>query len=433
MTSWVCTGIGQLATMPLSPKSGEAVDLLGLISNAALVVADGRVAWTGPQSEIPSQWSNLHQIDLEGRAMLPGFVDCHTHVVYGGDRLDDFGRRSRGWTYEEILSAGGGIHTTVEATRAASREELIDSASARLERMFCYGTTTVEIKSGYGLNEETELKMLQAIEALKTERGQKIVSTYLGAHVVPKDATDRDAYVAEVIATIPKAAEAGAEFVDVFCERGAFDVNEARAILTTARSHNLGLKMHVEQLGRSGGAALGADLGALSVDHVDHATLEDLKALGEAGTTAVLLPTAALFLGHTKLPQAEQFRTNNVRMALATDCNPGSTPVEDLGLVAAMGCALMGMTPEEALRAITVEAAAALNLEGEVGTLEPGARADLAILSKDARDVREVPYRLGASRIAYVLAQGHEVGVGPGEMGSGEAGLLKYLFELPGS
>jgi len=433
MSGWVCTGIGQLATMPLTPKSEEPGDLLGLIPNAALVVQNGRVAWVGPELELPSQWTSLYKLDLQGRALLPGFVDCHTHVIYGGDRLDDFGRRCRGWSYEEILSAGGGIHTTVEATRRASMDDLIESASTRLDRMFCFGTTTVEIKSGYGLEEETELNMLRAAERLKDQRAQKIVSTYLGAHVVPKDAASREAYVTEVISTLPKAAEAGADFVDVFCEKGAFSLDEARSILKAAEKHDLGLKMHVEQLGRTGGAALGAALGAISVDHVDHANSADLKALGEAGTIAVLLPTATLFLGHTQLPQAKNFRDNRVRMALATDCNPGSTPVEDLGLVASLGCAVMGMTPEEALRAITVEAAAALNLTGEVGTLEPGARADLAILSRDTRDVREVPYRMGASRIAYILAQGHKFGVGPGEMGSGDSGLLKYLNELPGS
>lgn len=433
MSAWVCTGIGQLAVIPQSPQSNSPDDQLGLIPDAAMVINDGKIAWNGPESDLPGQWANLHKVDLKGRVVLPGFVDCHTHVVYGGDRLDDFGRRSRGWTYEDILKAGGGIHTTVQATRTETVDNLVESASRRLERMFGYGTTTVEIKTGYGLNKESELKMLSAINSLKGTQPQKIVSTYLGAHVVPKDANSREAYVAEVIETIPDAARAGANFVDVFCEDGAFTVDEARAILDAASAHNLKLKMHVEQLGRTGGTALGAELGALSVDHVDHASDEDIKALGKAGTTAVLLPSAALFLGHTKLPQAANFRAHNVPIALATDCNPGSTPVEDLGLIASMGCSLMGMTPEESLRAITVQAAVALDLQGEVGTLEPGARADFAILSKDSRDVREVPYRMGASRIAYILAQGHTLGVGPGEMGYHETSLLKYLSELPGS
>jgi imidazolonepropionase len=283
------------------------------------------------------------------------------------------------------------------------------------------------------LKRESELAMLRAIKTLKQQGPQYIVSTYLGAHVVPRDASDRASYVQEVINTIPEAAFSGADFVDVFCEKGAFSVDEARSILEAARAHDLGLKMHVEQLGRSGGAALGAELNAISVDHVDHASDEDLKALGAAGTIAVLLPTAALFLGHTDLPQASRFRAHEVRMALATDCNPGSTPVEDLGLVASLACTVMGMTPEEALRAITVEGAAALDLEGQVGTLAPGARGDLVVLAQDAHDVREIPYRMGASRVAYVLVEGRKVAVGPGELGSTDNKLLKYLNKVMGS
>jgi imidazolonepropionase len=427
MACWLCVGIGQLATMPLIPASKSPEDQLGLIKNAALVINDGCIAWTGSESEIPEKWQGLKRIDLGGRSVMPGFVDCHTHVVHGGDRLDDFQRRCNGWSYEDILSAGGGIHTTVEATRTASHDELMASATMRLDRMLSYGTTTVEIKSGYGLEPVTELRMLEVAKTLGKERAQKIVSTYLGAHVVPKEALSRDDYVQEVIKFIPRAADTGAKFVDVFCEKGAFSLDESRAILEAAKRSGMGLKMHVEQLGHTGGASLGANLGAISVDHVDHASDKDLKALGEAGTIAVLLPSATLFLGHSNLPQAESFRTHNVKMALATDCNPGSTPVEDLSLVASLGCALMGMSPEEALRAITVVAAEALSLSKEVGTLQVGARADIVILSRDTRDVREVCYRMGASRVGYVLAHGTKFRLGPGESGAPDLELMKYF------
>ncbi len=401
-------GLSQLSTMPVT-SSDE--DPLGIIEDATIIVENETVRWVGPGAEEPQQYADIPTVDLGGRVALPGLVDCHTHVVYGGDRLEDFGRRTRGMTYEEILAAGGGIHTTVNHTRALDEQEMADAARPRLQRMLAKGITTVEIKSGYGLSHTHELRMLRSIQRLKSQVPQRLVSTFLGAHVVPKEVSDPAEYVDTIITKmLPDIqAEKLADFVDVFCESGAFDVDSCRRILESARDMGFGLKLHAEQLGWTGGTHLGAELKATSVDHVDHASDEDLAALAAAGTVAVLLPSATLYLGGQSFPRAERFRKAGVSMALATDCNPGSSPTEDLGLVASLGCAVLGMTPEEALRGITVEAARALNLVGEVGSLVPGARADFIVLDEDVRDVREIPYRMGCDRISQIFVAGAPV------------------------
>ncbi len=398
-------GFSQLCTMP---ETSSDEDPLGIIQDATLVVAGDTVIWVGPTHAEPHEYSKAPALDFHGRVALPGLVDCHTHVVYGGDRLEDFGRRTRGMSYEEILAAGGGIHTTVAQTRALDEQGMADAARPRLNRMLAKGITTVEIKSGYGLSHEHEVRMLRSIELLKSQVPQRLVATFLGAHIVPKDVSDPAEYVDEIITKMLPDIQAQnlAEFVDVFCENGAFDVESCGRILEAARDLGFGLKLHAEQLGWTGGSRLGARLQATSVDHVDHANDDDLAALAAAGTVAVLLPSATLYLGGQSFPSAERFRKAGVSMALATDCNPGSSPTEDLGLVAALGCAVLGMTPEEALRGITVEAARALNLVGEVGSLVPGARADIVVLDEDVRDVREIPYRMGSDRISQVFVAG---------------------------
>jgi len=413
--------------MPLLAEESPEDGGLGCLEDAAVVVREGRVQWMGLASDLPRQWVSEKRISADGRVVLPGFVDCHSHVVYGGDRVGDFCRRCQGESYEEILSAGGGIHTTVVVTRRASREELFTTASQRLHRMRAFGTTTVEIKSGYGLDLETELKMLEVIRDLSAREPQKIMSTFLGAHVVPREAASMEEYTELLVdKMLPRVHQEGlAQFVDVFCERGAFDLTSTRRIMESARSLGFDLKVHAEQLNRTGGAQLAASLGAVSADHLDWAEQADLHALAAAGTVGVLLPSAALFTGAERYPRAKDFRAAGVTMALATDCNPGSTPAENLGLVATLGCVQLGMTPAESLRAITVEASKALGLQGQVGSVVPGARADLVFLTRDVTDPREIPYRMGISKVDGVILEGRSWCPGSGSVGAGRDAMAK--------
>ena len=413
--AFVLEDIKVLATIPANLNEA---DPLGLIEDAAIVVERGRFSWVGPREDLPPSFEKLPHYSLGDRVVVPGFVDAHTHVVYGGCRSADFNRRCHGASYEEILEAGGGIHTTVGHTRANTMEELVASATPRLSRMLAHGTTTVEIKSGYGLSLDEELKMLLAIRDLSRRGPQKIIATFLGAHVVPREVDSAQDYVRQINDEMLPAVRAQdlATFVDVFCEHGAFTVAQSQAILERANDLGFSLKLHAEQLTRTGGTALAAKLKATSVDHVDNALDEDLRELAKSGTVAVLLPSATVFLGGTSLPQMNRFRDAKVRVALATDCNPGSSPTEDLSFVAGLGCSLMGMTPEEALRGITTEAARALNLEEDVGSVAPGYRADLVILSDDAMSPTEIPYRFGASRVDEVLVAGEHIIAGAGRL-----------------
>jgi imidazolonepropionase len=405
---FVVDSIGCLVTMPVDVRQSPDDGGLGCITDAAVAVEKGRVQWAGRARDLPGEWAGIPTLSAEGRVVLPGFVDCHSHIVYGGDRVGDFCRRCQGESYAEILKAGGGIHTTVTGTRSATVDELLGSATGRLRRMRAFGTTTVEIKSGYGLDVENEIKILEVVRELGKREPQKILSTFLGAHIVPKEAASMGAYADLVIdEMLPRIYQQGlADFVDVFCAREAFDAESTHRILRSARDLGLGLKVHAEQLDRTGGAQVAARLGAVSADHLDWANQEDLDALARAGTIGVLLPSVALFTGADHYPSAKEFRSAGVTMALATDCNPGSSPAEDLSLVASLGCVQLGMTPAEALRAITVEAAKALGAQGEVGSVLPGARADLVFLNSDVEDPREIPYRMGSSRVEGVMVDG---------------------------
>ena len=352
----------------------------------AVAIEGGRIAWIGPVAEAPSG----DAIAMDGRLLTPGLIDCHTHLVHGGDRAREFAMRLEGATYEEVARAGGGILSTVRATRGMSAEALADAARPRLAALIAEGVTTVEVKSGYGLDRDAELAMLRAARALE---GVRVVTSFLGAHAVPPG-TDPEAYIDKVcIPTLEAAhAEGLVDAVDGFCEGIAFDPAQMGRVFDAARRLGLPVKLHAEQLSHSGGARLAARHGALSADHLEHADEEDARAMAEAGTVAVLLPGAFYTLRETKVPPVEAFRRHGVPMAVATDCNPGSSPMTSLLLAMNMACTLFRLTPAEALAGVTVNAARALGL-ADAGEIVPGMRADLAVWDVD--DPAALAYRIG--------------------------------------
>ena len=394
-------GVGELATN----ASGVPGDLATL-DDAAVAIEGGIVAWVGPEAELPSRYRDLPVLDVAGRAVVPGFVDAHTHVVFAGDRADEFARRLRGERYEDLLAAGGGILSTVAATREAGEDELATQAAARVERMVRSGTTTIEIKSGYGLDVETERRMLRVAHRLGDELPVEVVATFLGAHVVPAEYRDRrDAYVDLVCGPMMDACAPLAEFCDVFCDEAAFTVDEARRILEAGIAHGLRPRLHADQLARVGAARLAAEVGAVSADHLDHATEEDLAALREAGTVAVLLPGVSLSM-RTPFPDARRIWDAGVTVALATDCNPGTAWMERMSFMAALAAVEMGLTPEEALWSATRGGALALG-RLDRGRLAAGDRGDLVVL--DAPSYLHVPYRPDTDLAVEVVAAGRIV------------------------
>jgi len=365
----------------------------GLIQDAAVVIEGERIAWVGPRADLPA--SDDEEWQLQGRLVTPALIDCHTHLVHGGNRADEFERRLKGATYEEIARAGGGIVSTVRATRAASEEELLATALHRLDALIAEGVATVEIKSGYGLDVETELRMLRVARRLERERRIRVRTSFLGAHAIPAEyAGNADAYLDEVAIPALQAAYAErlVDAVDGFCDRIAFSAGQIERLFEVARQLRLPVKLHAEQLSHQGGVVLAARFGALSADHLEHATEDDARAMAAAGTVAVLLPGAYYFLRETEMPPVEAFRRHGVGMALATDCNPGSSPLTSPLLTLNMGCTLFRLTPEEALAGLTREAARALGLT-DCGRVAPGMRADLAIW--DVERPAELAYRIG--------------------------------------
>jgi imidazolonepropionase len=355
---------------------------IGLIDRGAIAAADGRIVFAGGEAEWPRDWSADEDIDLEGRLVTPGLIDCHTHLIYGGDRADELERRLAGASYEAIARAGGGILSTVRATRAASLEQLVESALPRLDALLAEGVTTVEIKSGYGLTLEHERKQLCAARELARRRPFTLSATFLGAHALPPEYAGRtEDYVREVCAEmIPAiAAEGLADAADVFCERIGFSRDQARRVLEAAAARGLRTKLHAEQLSDQHGAALAGELGALSADHLEHVDEAGVAALARAGTTAVLLPGAFYFTRETRRPPVELLRRYGVRMAVATDCNPGTSPLTSLLAAMNMAAVLFRMTTEECLIGATRAAAHALGLAQHAGTLEMGKHCDLAV------------------------------------------------------
>ena len=376
-------GIGRLLTMAGPP-----------LSSAAVVVRGGRVAWVGPAREVPA-WDGP-ELDVEGRCVVPGFVDPHTHLVWAGSRRLDFEERLAGVPYGSILARGGGIHSTVRATREASTADLARLAGERLARLRENGATTVEVKSGYGLTPADELRLVSVAASLGAE------VTYLGAHAVPPD-RGREEYVTEVVATLPAAKEAGARWCDVFCDEGAFTVEEARTVLTAARSAGLGLRLHADQLASIGAAPLAAELGCASADHLDHLTADGAAALAGAGVVGVLLPACALTMGHGRWDAARLLREAGARVALGTDCNPGTSWCESVPYAIQLACLAYGMPVGEAFAAATVGAAAALR-RTDVGRVAVGARGDLAVLAEEHE--ADLVAHLGVRPVTHTVVGG---------------------------
>jgi imidazolonepropionase len=376
----------RLATM----AEGAAPVLRGAVASEG-----GRIAFAGPESELPAREAK-RVVDCGGRWATPGLVDCHTHLVFGGDRAAEFAMRLAGATYEEIARAGGGILSTVRATRAADEDSLVACALRRLDHLLAEGVTTIEVKSGYGLDLETEARCLRAARRLARERRVEVRTTFLGAHALPPEAAgDKDAYIARVCEDMlpALAAEGLADAVDAFCEGIAFSPEQTRRVFAAARAHRLPVKLHADQLSNGHGAALAAEHGALSADHLEHTDEQGAAALARAGTVAVLLPGAFYALRETRKPPVEALRRHGARIALATDCNPGTSPLTSLLLAMNMGATFFGLTVDECLAATTREAARALGRLDEIGTLEAGKRCDMAIW--DIEDPAELVYRIG--------------------------------------
>jgi imidazolonepropionase len=373
----------------------DGASAYGLVKQGALAIRAGRIAWAGPAQDLPGEYKLDESRDLHGRLVTPALVDCHTHVVHGGNRAREFEMRLEGASYEEVARAGGGIVSTVAATRASSQEQLLADALTRVDAMIAEGVTTIEIKSGYGLDSENELKMLRAARAVVEKRPVRVRTSYLGAHAVPPEYKGRpDAYIDEVCIPALEAAHAEGlvDAVDGFCESIAFTPEQIARVFEKAMSLGIPVKLHAEQLSNLGGAKLAASYGALSADHLEYANASDAAAMAKAGTVAVILPGAFYTLRETAAPPIDAFRENGVAMAVATDCNPGSSPMSSLLLSMNMACTLFRMTPEEALAGVTRNAARALGLD-DAGQIKPGLRADLAIW--DVEHPAELAYRIG--------------------------------------
>ena len=390
---------GTLATM----KGSEPY---GLRRKSCIAVSGGFIDWIGPEGELPSKFTNYEPVDLGGDVVTPGLIDCHTHLVHGGDRAKEFELRLNGATYEEIAGSGGGIVATVAATRGSSVDDLVETALPRLDALIAEGVCTIEIKSGYGLDEVTELNMLRAARELEKHRAVRIKTSFLGAHAIPGEYKGRpDAYLADVcIPALHKAYDEGlVDAVDGFCEFIAFDANQIETVFEEATRLGLPVKLHAEQLSNIGGTQLLASYKGLSADHIEYATEEDVVALAKAGSTAVLLPGAFYTLRETRKPPVQALRDHGVPIALATDCNPGSSPLASILLTMNMGCTLFRLTPEEALAGTTKHAARALGLV-DCGTIEVGARADLCVWS--IREPSELLYRIGFNPLRLRLFGG---------------------------
>ena len=393
-----------------------APDAYGAIEDGALAIRDGEITWVGPRSNLPSHEA-AETRSLEGRWLTPALIDCHTHLVFGGDRGAEFEARLGGASYEELATSGGGIMATVRATRAASAEELYRSALGRLEAMAEQGTATVEIKSGYGLDGDTEIRMLEVARRLGRASGLTVRTTLLAAHAVPPEFAGRpDDYLAFVgDEVMPRVVKGGlADAMDAFCEGIAFNAAQITGLFERARALGLPLKLHADQLSDGGGAELAARFGALSADHLEYTSAAGIEALGRAGTVAVLLPGACLTLDESRRPPIRALRRCGVPMAVATDCNPGTSPLGSLPEAMALASRLFGLTPAECLAGVTRHAALALGLQDDRGTLEIGKRADIAIW--DIGHPRDLTYWLGRRQLAGLLVAGRDR---PGFPGAG--------------
>ena len=421
------THAAQLLTLssPTGPKRGAQMDDLGLIADGAVAVQGETIAAVGPTEEIVATYSAPTVVEADGKVVLPGFVDPHTHALFAGERAGEFEMRLRGATYMQIMQAGGGIQSTVNATRSAPWETLLWETRGRLEQMLAHGTTTAEVKTGYALEQEGELRMLRAILALDRDRHQALdlVPTFLAAHAVPRESLDDpEAYVRQVVdEMLPAAANWWAEetaapstslragrpaplFCDVFCEKGAFDLAQSRRILERARSLGMGLKIHVDEFASLGGTALAAELGAASADHLVCTPEDELLALARSGTIAVSLPGTPFGLGDPHYSPARRLLEAGGALALATDLNPGTCYCPSMPFIIALACRAMRLSPAEAIAAATINAAHAIGWGGQVGSLEVGKQADILVL--DLPDYRHLAYRFGDNPVEVVVKRG---------------------------
>jgi imidazolonepropionase len=405
--------IGQLVTLtgPPRPRVGRELSELGIITNAALLIHEGRIAATGPYADLKSQIPpQAVVIDAENRCVTPGFIDAHTHLVFAGNRAAEFEQRIAGATYQQIAAAGGGILSTVRQTRAATEDELLTAARTHRDWMLRTGTTTLEAKSGYGLDLDTELRILRVLHCLNSEGPAHIIPTLLAAHTVPPEfADDRAAYIPLIInEIIPAAASGGlARYCDAFCDDHAFTVDECRTIFEAAKLHSLGLRIHAEQFRPGTGAALAAELGAATADHLETITEETLLQLRKAGVQPVLLPASVFALSRTQYPPARTMVDLSLPIVLATDFNPGSSPVASMPFILSLACLQMRLSPAEALTAATINAAYSLSLGAEIGSLESGKQADLLI--HEFSDHRELAYFIAAPAHPRVFIASREV------------------------
>ncbi|KAF1703921.1 imidazolonepropionase [Pseudoxanthomonas kaohsiungensis] len=398
---------GLVVNARLATLAGDAG--YGLVEDGALGWKDGRITYAGPRSRLPGAARAAEVVDADGRLLTPGLVDCHTHLVFGGDRAGEFEQRLQGASYEQIARAGGGIVSTVRATRAADEETLLAQSLPRARALLADGVTTVEIKSGYGLDLEGERRMLRVARRLGEVLGLQVRTTFLGAHALPPEfARSADAYIDAVCDWLPRLHGEGlVDAVDAFCERIGFDAAQTRRVFEAARTLGLPVKLHADQLSDGGGAALVAGFGGLSADHVEHTSAAGVRAMADAGTVAVLLPGAFHVLRETTLPPLEAFRAQGVAMAVATDCNPGTSPLQSLRLAMSLACTHFRLTPEEALRGTTVNGARALGL-ADRGRLQPGLRADLVLWN--AEQPAELAYWLGGGLRAASWIGGRRAG-----------------------
>ncbi len=375
----------------------------GLINKAAIALEGNKVAWVGSEEKLPSEYQTWPKSSLGGRLVTPAFIDCHTHIVFAGNRATEFEMRLNGASYEEVARAGGGIISTVKATRNASVEELVRDALPRVDAMLKEGITTIEVKSGYGLDIDTELNMLSAARRIEEHRKVRIITTFLGAHAVLPEYKDRpDAYINDVCIPALHAAhnERLVDAVDGFCEGIAFSPEQIAKVFEVAQNLGLPVKLHAEQLSNLGGAKLAAQYGALSVDHIEYLDEDDVKAIAKSDTVAVILPGAFYTLRETQKPPIELLRKHNVPMAIATDCNPGSSPMTSLLLAMNMGCTLFSMTPLEVMQGATINAAQALGLKGR-GSIEVGKIAELAVWNIE--HPAELAYRIGFNPLHSII------------------------------
>jgi len=397
----------QLVTLagPKRPRIGGEMSDVAIIRDGGMLIRDGKIDTVGATKEMEKNAHGAEVIDAGGRVVLPGFVDAHTHLVFAGNRLDDFERRARGETYEQIAVAGGGIWSTVGKTRTSNDVDLLAQAKKHADWFLKCGTTTVEAKSGYGLTVEDELKILRVLRRLNQETRLEVVSTFLGAHAIPRELRESD-YVDLVInEMLPRiASEKLAEFCDIFCECGYFDIEQSRRILMAAKKLGFKLRAHVDQLTNSGGAKLAAEFGATTADHLEKTDQEGIAALKSADVQPVLLPGSVYALGSTCYPRAREMIDARLAVVIATDFNPGSSPTVSMPMILSLACTQMKMSPAEAITAATVNAAYSLNRGDKIGSLEPGKRANFSIL--DGEDYRELAYWFGFSQVHSVYVRG---------------------------